>query len=88
MGRVQPHILSKVAVIFFESGLLYTLSVVVFLAIYLTGSNIKYAFSLALIHIVPISCNLLLIRVEEINRIKLPLYGSREKPNRDPSDQV
>ncbi|KAJ7263962.1 hypothetical protein C8J57DRAFT_1333239 [Mycena rebaudengoi] len=82
MGQVQPHILSKVAIIFFESGLLYTLSVVVSLGVYLTGSNIEYASSLA-----PISCNLLLIRVEGINRVKIP-FDAREKPSRDPSDQV
>ncbi|KAJ7900514.1 hypothetical protein B0H13DRAFT_1883417 [Mycena leptocephala] len=89
----QPHILTRIATIFFETGLIYTLSVVVSLAIYLTGSNLQYVVSLALIHIIggylillmqtiqPITCNLLLIRVEGISRAERQVSGphSRER---------
>jgi hypothetical protein len=46
-GGIQPHILTRIASIFFETGLIYTLSVVLSLGIYLTGSNLEYVVSLA-----------------------------------------
>jgi hypothetical protein len=46
-GGIQPHILTRIANIFFETGLIYTLSVVLSLGIYLTGSNLEYVVSLA-----------------------------------------
>ncbi|KAK7039797.1 hypothetical protein R3P38DRAFT_491769 [Favolaschia claudopus] len=63
----RPHILRQIARIFFETGLIYTLSLVVSFAIYLVSSNLQYVISLALINIIPITCNLLLIRVGGIN---------------------
>ncbi|KAJ7809912.1 hypothetical protein B0H14DRAFT_2453594 [Mycena olivaceomarginata] len=69
-GGIQPHILTRIANIFFETGLIYTLSVVLSLGIYLTGSNLEYVVSLAMIHIVPITCNLLLIRIEGVSGLK------------------
>lgn len=76
-GQIRPHILTRIATIFFETGLIYTLSVVVSLGIYLTRSNLQYIASMAMIHIVPITCNLLLIRVEGINRDDPLARGSR-----------
>ncbi|KAJ6631888.1 hypothetical protein B0H10DRAFT_1937636 [Mycena sp. CBHHK59/15] len=51
-GYIQPHFLSRVATLFFESGLIYTLSVIGSLVVYLTGRNIEYVASLAMIHII------------------------------------
>ncbi|KAJ7895069.1 hypothetical protein B0H13DRAFT_2035202 [Mycena leptocephala] len=76
-GQIRPHILTRIATIFFETGLIYTLSVVVSLGIYLTRSNLQYVASMAMIHIVPITCNLLLIRVEGINRDEPLARGSK-----------
>ncbi|KAJ7809899.1 hypothetical protein B0H14DRAFT_3874462 [Mycena olivaceomarginata] len=83
-GAIQPHILTRIAKIFFETGLIYSLSVVLSLAIYLAGSNLQYVVSLAMIHIIPITCNLLLIRVEGVNRTQ----SEREpqSPELDPSE--
>ncbi|KAJ6518355.1 hypothetical protein DFH09DRAFT_1287574 [Mycena vulgaris] len=67
-GTMQTHFLTRVGMIFFETGVIYTLSVIASLGVYLSGSNLQYVASLALIHIIPITCNLLLIRVEGINR--------------------
>ncbi|KAJ6498219.1 hypothetical protein DFH09DRAFT_1376199 [Mycena vulgaris] len=67
-GATQAHFLTRVAMIFFETGMIYTLSVVAALGVYLSGSNLEHVATLALIHIIPITCNLLLIRVEGINR--------------------
>ncbi|KAJ7255198.1 hypothetical protein C8J57DRAFT_603448 [Mycena rebaudengoi] len=67
-GDIQPHFLSRVAKLFFESGLLYTLSIIASLGVYITGNQLEYVATGAMIHIVPISCNLLLVR---INRVKL-----------------
>ncbi|KAJ7270233.1 hypothetical protein C8J57DRAFT_1180349 [Mycena rebaudengoi] len=50
-GNIQPHFLSRVAILFFESGLLYTLSIIASLGIYLTGSNLEYVASLAVLHL-------------------------------------
>ncbi|KAJ7809909.1 hypothetical protein B0H14DRAFT_1286801 [Mycena olivaceomarginata] len=71
-GAIRPHILTRIATIFFETGLIYSLSVVLSLGIYLTRSNLEYVVSLAMIHIIPITCNLLLIRVEGVSRFKQP----------------
>ncbi|KAJ7255197.1 hypothetical protein C8J57DRAFT_1655917 [Mycena rebaudengoi] len=70
-GDIQPHFLSRVAKLFFESGLLCSLSIILSLGVYLIGSELKYVATGAMIHIVPISCNLLLVRVNGINRAKL-----------------
>ncbi|KAJ6572449.1 hypothetical protein DFH09DRAFT_1152964 [Mycena vulgaris] len=67
-GAIQPHFLSRVASIFFETGLIYTLFIIASLGVYLSGSNLEYVAALAIIHIIPITCNLLLIRVEGITR--------------------
>ncbi|KAJ6488148.1 hypothetical protein C8R47DRAFT_509063 [Mycena vitilis] len=66
-GFIRPHILTQIATISFETGLIYTLSIVVSLGIYLAGSKLEYVASLAMIHVIPITCNLLLIRVEGVN---------------------
>ncbi|KAJ7671498.1 hypothetical protein DFH06DRAFT_1177721 [Mycena polygramma] len=66
-GAIRPHILTRIATISFETGLIYTLSIVASLGVYLAGSNLEYVASLAMIHIIPITCNLLLIRVEGVN---------------------
>ncbi|KAJ6518398.1 hypothetical protein DFH09DRAFT_998263 [Mycena vulgaris] len=82
-GATQTHFLTRVAMIFFETGMIYTLSVVAALGVYLSGSNLEYVATLALIHIIPITCNLLLIRVEGINRIGphgTPSNRSRSTP--------
>ncbi|KAJ7255180.1 hypothetical protein C8J57DRAFT_603266 [Mycena rebaudengoi] len=75
IGDIQPHFLSRVARLFFESGLLYTLSIIASLGVYITGSELEYVATGAMVHIVPISCNLLLLRVDGINRIKLPYFA-------------
>ncbi|KAF7330218.1 hypothetical protein MVEN_02458900 [Mycena venus] len=62
-GPIRPHILTQIATIFFETGLIYTLSVIASLGVYLARSNLEYVATLAMIHIIPITCNLLLIRV-------------------------
>ncbi|KAF7374842.1 hypothetical protein MSAN_00370200 [Mycena sanguinolenta] len=69
---IQPNILTRVAVVFFETGLIYTLSIMVSLGVYVTGSNLEYVATLAIIHIIPITCNLLLIRVESVQRAESP----------------
>ncbi|KAF7336126.1 hypothetical protein MVEN_02159700 [Mycena venus] len=73
---VRPHIITRIATIFFETGLVYTLSIIVSLGLYLSGSSLQYVASLAcllyilsqIVHIIPITCNLLLIRVEGVSR--------------------
>jgi len=77
-GAIQPHFLTRVAMIFFETGMIYTLFVIASLGVYLSGSNLEYVAVLAAIHIIPITCNLLLIRVEGINRSLLTLRSARE----------
>ncbi|KAJ7622604.1 hypothetical protein DFH06DRAFT_1305581 [Mycena polygramma] len=72
-STIRPHLLSRIAAVFFETGLIYTISVVVSLVLYLTGNALEYVASLAIIHIVPITCNLLLIRVEGVNRLESPI---------------
>ncbi|KAJ7691139.1 hypothetical protein B0H17DRAFT_1331188 [Mycena rosella] len=67
-GAIQPHFLTRVGMIFFETGMIYTLTVIASLGVYLSGSNLEFVVSLAIIHIIPLTCNLLLIRVEGINR--------------------
>ncbi|KAJ7730073.1 hypothetical protein DFH07DRAFT_849318 [Mycena maculata] len=69
-GPLEPHLLSRVATIFFETGLIYTLSLVASLGVYLSDSELEFVASLAMIHIIPITCNLLLIRVEGIRHPK------------------
>ncbi|KAJ7169376.1 hypothetical protein C8R43DRAFT_1121248 [Mycena crocata] len=44
--NVRPHLLSRIAKIFFETGLVYTLSIIASLGIYLTNSNLEYVASL------------------------------------------
>ncbi|KAJ6488163.1 hypothetical protein C8R47DRAFT_1071910 [Mycena vitilis] len=64
-STIRPHILTRIATIFFETGLIYTLSVVASLGVYLSRSNLEYVAVIAMIHIItlqPITCNLLLIR--------------------------
>ncbi|KAJ7671499.1 hypothetical protein DFH06DRAFT_1468222 [Mycena polygramma] len=94
-GTIRPHILTRIATIFFETGLIYTLSIVVSLSVYLAHSNLEYVASIAMIHIIPITCNLLLIRVEGVNRAESPAenkssqLGSREgKFNPKGADEV
>jgi len=67
---IKLHVLSRVAIIFLETGLIYTLSVIASLAAYLWGGHIHYAVSLGMIHVIPITCNLLLIRIGGINRVR------------------
>ncbi|KAJ7458989.1 hypothetical protein FB451DRAFT_1406153 [Mycena latifolia] len=66
-GALQPHFLTRVGIIFFETGLIYTISIIASLGVYLSNSNLEYVAALAAIHIIPLTCNLLLIRVEGIN---------------------
>ncbi|KAJ7176125.1 hypothetical protein C8R43DRAFT_554623 [Mycena crocata] len=79
-GAIRPHILSRVAQIFFESGLIYTLCVIASLAVYLSRSNLQYVASLAMIHIVPITTNLLMVRVERMKRSE-PLFKATDPPS-------
>ncbi|KAJ7466578.1 hypothetical protein B0H11DRAFT_2239750 [Mycena galericulata] len=51
-GSIEPHFLSRVATIFFESGMIYSLSVVASLGVYLTGSNLQYVATLAVRHLI------------------------------------
>ncbi|KAJ7039695.1 hypothetical protein C8F04DRAFT_1086282 [Mycena alexandri] len=76
-GSLLPHVLTRIATIFFETGLIYTLSIIASLGVYLKGSNLEYVASLSMIHIIPITCNLLLIRVEGVNRTESPVYKSK-----------
>jgi hypothetical protein len=46
-GAIEPHFLTRVAMIFFETGMIYTLFVVASLGIYLSGSHLEYVASLA-----------------------------------------
>ncbi|KAJ7086784.1 hypothetical protein B0H15DRAFT_986058 [Mycena belliarum] len=89
-GRLPPHFLVRVGKIFFETGLFYTLSVVASLVVYLSASNLSYVASLAIIHIIPLTCNLLLIRVESINCRKqiLPSHRKEEEFNPNTAEEV
>ncbi|KAJ7227245.1 hypothetical protein GGX14DRAFT_629008 [Mycena pura] len=49
---IKLHVLSRVAIIFLETGLIYTLSVIASLAVYLWGGHLHYAASLGMIHVV------------------------------------
>ncbi|KAJ7679982.1 hypothetical protein B0H17DRAFT_75645 [Mycena rosella] len=51
-----------------RNRMIYTLAVIASLGVYLSGSNLEFVASLAIIHIIPLTCNLLLIRVEGIDR--------------------
>ncbi|KAJ6557046.1 hypothetical protein DFH09DRAFT_1084394 [Mycena vulgaris] len=51
-GATQTHFLTRVSMVFFETGMIYTLSVVAALGVYLSGSNLEYVATLALIHII------------------------------------
>jgi len=62
--------------IFFETGMIYSLSVVASLGVYLSGSNIA---TVSMIHIIPITCNLLLIRVGAIDRTQARAEKSLNK---------
>ncbi|KAJ6528238.1 hypothetical protein DFH09DRAFT_1371272 [Mycena vulgaris] len=75
-GETQAHFLTRVAMVFFETGMIYTLSIIAALGVYLSGSNLEYVGTLALIHIIPITCNLLHIRVEGITRTEPHLSQS------------
>ncbi|KAJ7189813.1 hypothetical protein GGX14DRAFT_607822 [Mycena pura] len=44
---IQRHILTRIATIFFETGLIYTLSIIASLGVYLAGSSLDYVASLA-----------------------------------------
>jgi len=77
---IQPHILTRVAVVFFETGLIYTLSILVSLGFYVARSNLEYVATLAIIHIIPITCNLLLIRVEGVQRAESPTIRLWNEP--------
>ncbi|KAJ7274342.1 hypothetical protein B0H12DRAFT_1228096 [Mycena haematopus] len=79
-GTIRPHILTRIATIFFETGLIYTLSIVASLGVYLARSNLEYVATLAIIHIIPITCNLLLIRVERAHYVE----GSTVKVWKEP----
>ncbi|CAK5268859.1 unnamed protein product [Mycena citricolor] len=46
VGAVPTHFLTRVAAIFFETGLIYTLALVAFLGVYLSRDNFKWAMSL------------------------------------------
>ncbi|KAJ7821303.1 hypothetical protein B0H14DRAFT_2831539 [Mycena olivaceomarginata] len=83
-GVIPPHLLTRIVTIFLETGLIYTLSVVASLGVYFTGSNLEFVAALAMIHIGPITCNLLLIRVDGVNHgdplVKI-YKGSEVKPS-------
>ncbi|KAJ7895072.1 hypothetical protein B0H13DRAFT_1885689 [Mycena leptocephala] len=65
-GGIRPHILTRIATIFFETGLIYTLSVIASLGVYLTGSELEFVAALAMIHIVG------------VNRSEPPANGSED----------
>jgi len=77
---IKPHVLSRVATIFLETGLVYTLSVITSLIVYLWGGHLHYAAALGMIHVVPITCNLLLMRVGGINRVQPLVHVSLASP--------
>ncbi|KAJ7671490.1 hypothetical protein DFH06DRAFT_117105 [Mycena polygramma] len=79
-GSIRPHILTRIATIFFETGLIYTFSVVASLGVYLSRSNLEYVAVIAMIHIIPITCNLLLIRVEGVNTTESLIFSKSSAP--------
>ncbi|KAJ7470029.1 hypothetical protein B0H11DRAFT_1389142 [Mycena galericulata] len=85
-GSIEPHFLTRVATIFFESGMIYSLSIIASLGVYLTDSNLQYVASLAMIHIIPITCNLLLIRVGAIGRTQKSFMNSSLEAERIESE--
>ncbi|KAJ6468331.1 hypothetical protein C8R45DRAFT_1018353 [Mycena sanguinolenta] len=88
-GTIRPHILTRIATTFFETGLIYTLSVIASLGVYLARSNLEYVATLAMIHIIPITCNLLLIRVEGVKRAQGPeVVLSKDKFNPKAANEV
>ncbi|KAJ7479160.1 hypothetical protein FB451DRAFT_1172275 [Mycena latifolia] len=44
-GALQPHLLTRVGMMFFETGMIYPLSVVTSLGVYLSGSNLDLSAS-------------------------------------------
>ncbi|KAJ7746307.1 hypothetical protein B0H16DRAFT_1556963 [Mycena metata] len=46
-GSLVPHVFTRIATIFFETGLIYTLSIIASLGVYLKGSNLEYVASLS-----------------------------------------
>jgi len=44
---LPPHVLTRIATIFFETGLIHTLSIIASLGVYLKGSNLEYVASLS-----------------------------------------
>ncbi|KAJ7617979.1 hypothetical protein FB45DRAFT_840771 [Roridomyces roridus] len=78
-NTLPSHFFDRAAMIFFETGMIYSLSVVASLGVYLSGSNIEYVATVSMIHIIPITCNLLLIRVGAIDRTQARAEKSLNK---------
>jgi len=76
-GAIKTHILTRIATILFETGLIYTLSIIASFGVFLSNSNLEYVASLAMIHIFPITCYLLLIRVHGVNRAEPPVNAHK-----------
>jgi hypothetical protein len=89
-GTIRPHILTRIATTFLETGLIYTLSVIASLGVYITRSSLEYVATLAVIHIIPITCNLLLIRVEGVHRAEpmVKVWGKEQQFNYKAADEV
>ncbi|CAK5268858.1 unnamed protein product [Mycena citricolor] len=71
VGSAPTHFLTRVAAIFFESGLIYTIPLVASLAVYLSKSHFEWTVSICMTHIVPITWNILLIRVKGTKSTKM-----------------
>ncbi|EKM60639.1 uncharacterized protein PHACADRAFT_246673 [Phanerochaete carnosa HHB-10118-sp] len=62
-ATVHPHRLSRLMRIILDSGLLYTVCVVIFFGTTLAGSNAQYGVSDVVVQVIGITFNLIIIRV-------------------------
>lgn len=62
-ATVNPHRLSRVMRIILDSGLLYTVCVIIFFGTTLAGSNSQYGVSDVVVQVIGITFNLIIIRV-------------------------
>ncbi|RPD54892.1 hypothetical protein L227DRAFT_334113 [Lentinus tigrinus ALCF2SS1-6] len=59
------HKMTRIVRILVESGLIYTISVVIFFSTFLASNNSQYAVSDVVVQLIPISFTLILIRVDQ-----------------------
>ena len=63
--QTEKSRLSHVMRILIESGLIYTLSIIILFSVYLTSNNAQFAVSDAVVQIIGITFNLIIIRVHD-----------------------